>query len=169
MNCTEPESAFAIALYMLNGINSCSLSTATLVSVPRLRRREVCWCVETNDPVAWDRLLALYAPLVWHWCHKTNLPQQEIADVFQEVFQAVAVHIRDFHKDRPKDTFRGWLADHHEKQSSRPFPPPGTRAQSRRRQRCPTGLVADSRGELGGRRSGRQHKLPSALAAGRWR
>jgi RNA polymerase sigma-70 factor (ECF subfamily) len=38
-----------------------------------------------------------------------DLPRQEAADVFQEVFQSVAAHIRDFHRDRPGDTFRGWL------------------------------------------------------------
>jgi RNA polymerase sigma-70 factor (ECF subfamily) len=38
-----------------------------------------------------------------------DLPGQEIADVFQEVFQAVASHLGGFHRDRPEDTFRGWL------------------------------------------------------------
>src|SRR5438105_4489789 len=65
--------------------------------------------VNTNDAAAWDRLVTLYTPLVWHWCRKMDLPGQEIADVFQEVFQSVALHIRDFHRDRPGDTFRGWL------------------------------------------------------------
>jgi RNA polymerase sigma-70 factor (ECF subfamily) len=65
--------------------------------------------VHANDPAAWDRLVALYAPLIWHWCRKLNLPHQDIADVFQEVFKAVAAHIPDFHRDRPGDTFRGWL------------------------------------------------------------
>jgi RNA polymerase sigma-70 factor, ECF subfamily len=65
--------------------------------------------VTANDPAAWDRLITLYAPLVWHWCRKLALPEQEIADVFQEVCKAVAGHIRDFRKDRAADTFRGWL------------------------------------------------------------
>jgi RNA polymerase sigma-70 factor (ECF subfamily) len=65
--------------------------------------------VRTNDAAAWRRLITLYTPLVWHWCRKMDLPGQEMADVFQEVFQSVAVHIRDFHRDRPGDTFRGWL------------------------------------------------------------
>src|SRR5262249_6373914 len=65
--------------------------------------------VNTNDAAAWDRLVTLYTPLVWHWCRKMDLPKQEIADVLQEVFQSVAAHIRDFHRDRPGDTFRGWL------------------------------------------------------------
>jgi RNA polymerase sigma-70 factor (ECF subfamily) len=62
-----------------------------------------------NEPGAWDRLVTLYAPLVWHWCRRMNLPGQEIADVFQETFKAVALHIGTFHKDRAGDTFRGWL------------------------------------------------------------
>jgi RNA polymerase sigma-70 factor (ECF subfamily) len=62
-----------------------------------------------NDPAAWDRLLLLYGPLVWHWCRRLDLPEQEIADVFQEVFQAVDAHLNSFHRDRPADTFRGWL------------------------------------------------------------
>jgi RNA polymerase sigma-70 factor, ECF subfamily len=65
--------------------------------------------VHENDSAAWDRLVALYTPLVWHWCRKLDLPRQEAADVFQEVFRAVAVHIRNFHRNRPGDTFRGWL------------------------------------------------------------
>jgi RNA polymerase sigma-70 factor (ECF subfamily) len=65
--------------------------------------------VHGNDAAAWERLLSLYTPLVWHWCRKMDLPSQDMADVFQEVFQSVAVHIRDFHHDRPGDTFRGWL------------------------------------------------------------
>ena len=65
--------------------------------------------VHENDGAAWDRLVALYTPLVWHWCRKLDLPRQEAADVFQEVFRAVAAHIRTFQRDRPGDTFRGWL------------------------------------------------------------
>jgi len=65
--------------------------------------------LQGNDPAAWDRLILLYAPLVWHWCREMDLPAQEIADIFQEVFQAVAVHYRNFHRDQPGDTFRGWL------------------------------------------------------------
>jgi RNA polymerase sigma-70 factor (ECF subfamily) len=65
--------------------------------------------LRTNDPAAWDRLTKLYAPLVWRWCRKMDLPAQEAGDILQEVFQAVAVHLQTFHRDRPGDTFRGWL------------------------------------------------------------
>jgi RNA polymerase sigma-70 factor (ECF subfamily) len=65
--------------------------------------------LQANEHGAWDRLIVLYAPLIWHWCRRMNLPSQDSADVFQEIFKAVAAHIRDFHKDKPTDTFRGWL------------------------------------------------------------
>src|SRR6516164_4464511 len=93
--------------------------------------------LHVNDPEAWDRLLILYAPLVWHWCRKMDLPPQEIADIFQEVFQAVAVHFHAFRRDRPGDTFRGWLRtitknkvrDHFRKLGREPGGAGGTEAQ----------------------------------------
>lgn len=64
--------------------------------------------VLANDPAAWDRLVALYAPLVWHWCRSSGLQDEDQADVFQDVFQAVASHLDQFHKSA-EGTFRGWL------------------------------------------------------------
>ena len=49
--------------------------------------------VKADDAAAWDRLVGLYAPLVYRWCRRWDLPEQEIADVFQDVFQAVSTHI----------------------------------------------------------------------------
>ncbi len=65
--------------------------------------------VRGNDAEAWDRLVQLYAPLVFHWCRHRNLHEEDIADVMQEVFQAVASNIDRFQKKKPGDTFRGWL------------------------------------------------------------
>jgi RNA polymerase sigma-70 factor (ECF subfamily) len=62
-----------------------------------------------DDPAAWERVVALYAPLVLHWCREAGLRTDDAADVFQEVFQAVAAHLRSFHRERAGDTFRGWL------------------------------------------------------------
>jgi len=64
--------------------------------------------VLANEPAAWNQLVALYAPLVWHWCRSCKLQQQDQADIFQEVFQAVASHLDQFHKS-VQGTFRGWL------------------------------------------------------------
>lgn len=65
--------------------------------------------VRADDAAAWDRLVGLYAPLVFYWCRRADLQEQDAADVLQEVFLAVAIHLSGFHKDRPGDTFRGWL------------------------------------------------------------
>jgi RNA polymerase sigma-70 factor (ECF subfamily) len=65
--------------------------------------------LQDGQAAAWERLTSLYAPLVYHWCRTMRLPEQDMPDVFQQVFQAVAAHIRTFRKDRPGDTFRHWL------------------------------------------------------------
>jgi RNA polymerase sigma-70 factor (ECF subfamily) len=93
--------------------------------------------LHANEPAAWDRLVLLYAPLVWHWCRKMKLPHQESADVFQEVFQSVALHLPRFRNDRPTDTFRGWLRtittnkilDHYRAKKRQPAAAGGSEAQ----------------------------------------
>jgi RNA polymerase sigma-70 factor, ECF subfamily len=95
--------------------------------------------VKAGDEAAWDRLVGLYGPLVYRWCRRWDLPDQEIADVFQDVFQAVATHIASFRKERPGDTFRGWLRiiavnkvrDHFRKWGREPGGAGGTDAQIR--------------------------------------
>lgn len=58
---------------------------------------------------AWERLAKLYAPLVASWCRRWGVAEQDVGDVLQNVFLAVASHLEGFRKDRPADTFRGWL------------------------------------------------------------
>jgi RNA polymerase sigma-70 factor (ECF subfamily) len=65
--------------------------------------------VQANQAGAWERLVDLYAPLVYHWCQRAHLGPEDAADVFQEVFRSVAEHIAGFRRDRAGDTFRGWL------------------------------------------------------------
>ena len=62
-----------------------------------------------DDAAAWGRLVTLYGPLVFHWCRRWGLQDEDAADVFQEVFQSVAAHLGGFRKERAGDTFRGWL------------------------------------------------------------
>lgn len=61
-----------------------------------------------HDPEAWERMVALYAPLVLHWCRQWGLREDDAADLFQEVFQSVAAHLGGFRRDTG-GTFRGWL------------------------------------------------------------
>ena len=62
-----------------------------------------------DDQEAWGRLVYLYSPMVQHWCQRWGLQPADAEDVRQEVFQSVARTLKNFHRDRPGDTFRGWL------------------------------------------------------------
>ncbi len=95
--------------------------------------------LKANESAAWDRLVLLYAPLVYHWCRKLQLPDQDAADVFQDVFQSLAAKISTFRKEQPSDTFRGWLRtithnkvyDHFRRQGREPQAAGGTEANIR--------------------------------------
>jgi len=63
-----------------------------------------------QDPEAWRRLTQLFGPLVYHWCRRSGLRPADSADVVQEVFRSVAMGLAGFRRDRPGDTFRGWIA-----------------------------------------------------------
>ena len=62
-----------------------------------------------GDGPAWERLLALYGPTVEGWCRRAGLSAEDAADVCQEVFRSVVRGITAFRRDRPGDSFRGWL------------------------------------------------------------
>jgi RNA polymerase sigma-70 factor (ECF subfamily) len=95
--------------------------------------------VQGRQPGAWERLVDLYAPLVYHWCRKAGLSAEDAEDVFQETFRALAQHINGFRRERPGDTFRGWLRtiarnkihDHFRRQQGEPRAAGGTDAQLR--------------------------------------
>lgn len=59
---------------------------------------------------AWQRLVRFYGPMIYRWCRRSNLTAEDAADVVQEVLSAVAVHLPAFRRDRPEDSFSGWLA-----------------------------------------------------------
>src|SRR4051794_28869712 len=94
---------------------------------------------QSNEVGAWERLVELYAPLVYHWCRRSQLSPEDTADIFQEVFREVAGHIGDFRRDRSGDSFRGWLRtittnkirDHFRRLHDQPRAIGGTDAQQR--------------------------------------
>jgi RNA polymerase sigma-70 factor (ECF subfamily) len=62
------------------------------------------------DEEAWGRLIELFGPVVYGRCRRAGVPGQDVADVGQDVFVEVMRGIAHFRRDRPGDTFRGWLA-----------------------------------------------------------
>lgn len=62
-----------------------------------------------GDTRAWDRLVAVYQPLVMHWLKRSNLPAADQQDLAQEVLLLVFRKLGDFDPHIPGATFRGWL------------------------------------------------------------
>ena len=63
--------------------------------------------VKARRPEAWERLVDLYAPVVYRWCRQSGVRREDAADVVQEVFSSVATHVVDFRRERPGDSFTG--------------------------------------------------------------
>lgn len=93
-------------------------------------------------PAAWERLVRLYSPLVAACCRRWGVAEQDVGDVLQDVFSAVAAHLVQFRKERPTDTFRGWLLtiarnkvrDHYRRSTAEPAAAGGTEASLRLQQ-----------------------------------
>jgi RNA polymerase sigma-70 factor, ECF subfamily len=66
--------------------------------------------LRSGGPEAWKRLVCLYGPVIYRWCRRSNMTAEDAADVVQEVFTVVTVHLPSFRRDRPEDSFSGWLA-----------------------------------------------------------
>jgi RNA polymerase sigma-70 factor (ECF subfamily) len=62
-----------------------------------------------NDGAAWARVVDLYGPLVRLWCGRAGLSAEDAEDVSQEVLASAAANLAGFRRDRPGDTFCGWL------------------------------------------------------------
>jgi RNA polymerase sigma-70 factor (ECF subfamily) len=64
---------------------------------------------KAGDAVAWNQLAELYGPTVYRWSRQAGLQDSDAADVMQDVFRDVARGLDGFRKQRPEDSFRGWL------------------------------------------------------------
>jgi len=65
--------------------------------------------VKAEDPKAWQRLVDLYGPLVYHWCRSSGLQGEDAADIVQEVFCSVVSGIAGFRGSGRRGSFRAWL------------------------------------------------------------
>jgi RNA polymerase sigma-70 factor (ECF subfamily) len=65
--------------------------------------------LRANEPDAWRTMVHLYTPLLYHWCGRAGVQGADADDVLQDVLRAAAARLDGFRRDRPGDTFRGWL------------------------------------------------------------
>ena len=102
-----------------------------------------------RNPRQWERFVRAYGTLVYEWCRRARLSEEDAADVSQDVFRVVAEKLDTFRRDQEGDTFHGWLwvvtrhkvLDHF-----------------RRREKCPAG-------EGGSSAQRRLNELPEVLPA----
>lgn len=65
--------------------------------------------LQEQNAGAWSSLTRVYYPLVRTWCQRGHVPLDDVPDVAQEVFRAVAAGIGRFDSAREDASFRGWL------------------------------------------------------------
>lgn len=65
--------------------------------------------LKADEAIGWERLSNVYGPLVYQWARESGLQADDAADVVQKVFRGLLKSIHGFQKEKPSDTFRGWL------------------------------------------------------------
>ena len=51
----------------------------------------------------------VFSPLIYDWCRHQGIQSADAADLTQDVFRSVMKGVVSFRRDRPGDSFRGWL------------------------------------------------------------
>ncbi|MFO0804393.1 MAG: sigma-70 family RNA polymerase sigma factor [Gemmataceae bacterium] len=65
--------------------------------------------VRLNDPAGWERLARVYTPVVYGWVRSSGVAESDAPDVVQDVFLEIARSVHRFRRERPGDTFTGWV------------------------------------------------------------
>jgi RNA polymerase sigma factor (sigma-70 family) len=71
---------------------------------PTLLKKVADW----EDHPAWVRFRDTYNPLLWRWCRRYSLSDDQIEEVCQRIWIELADRMKTFEYD-PNGTFRGWL------------------------------------------------------------
>lgn len=83
-----------------------------------------------GDQEAFRKITDLFSGLVYYWCRKQGLPEEDAKDISQEVFTTVATKLGLFRREAPNDSFRAWIrkvtrnkiVDHHRAEGTRVKP-----------------------------------------------
>ena len=114
--------------------------------------------VRGKDADAWQRLVRLYGPLICWWCRRFGVAPDDVGDVVQEVFVAVANGLESFERHGP-GSFRSWVRgiarhkslDHQRRQRRQPAEAAGgTTAHGRLQEFAGDDFAADDSAEVSG-------------------
>jgi RNA polymerase sigma-70 factor, ECF subfamily len=108
--------------------------------------------VRAQRPEAWQRLVQLYSPVVYHWCRQGGLSRDDAPDVVQDVFADLVRDIGGFRRERSGDSFAAWLRtvtrnkviNHFRRRVGRPAAQGGTDAYVRLQQVPETSELSES-------------------------
>ena len=64
---------------------------------------------DLTDRPAWERLVALYEPLLHGWLRRQDVQHADAEDLVQGVLSAVAVELQEFQHNGRTGAFRSWL------------------------------------------------------------
>jgi len=76
------------------------VNSTSVTLLQRVRQRD--------DQAAWERFVALYAPLLFRWALRAGLAEQDAADLVQDVLVLLMQELPEFEYDAGRN-FRGWL------------------------------------------------------------
>jgi RNA polymerase sigma-70 factor (ECF subfamily) len=109
--------------------------------------------VKQGDAAGWQRLMALYRPLLLWWCRNRGVVREDAEDVVQEVLTTVLTRIGEFERQR-QGGFRAWLKaitrfkllEHFKEARHQPAAAGGSDAREALDQ-CPAEALAEDSGE----------------------
>lgn len=64
---------------------------------------------DANDAADWNAFLEIYEPLIFSFCKRRGLQDNDASDVTQDVLQTVVRAIKKLEYDRTRGLFRNWL------------------------------------------------------------
>jgi RNA polymerase sigma-70 factor (ECF subfamily) len=77
-----------------------STDSTSITLLQRLKR--------PDNSAAWERFVALYTPLLFHWLRGAGLNEHDAADLVQDILAKLVVKLPTFEYD-PSQSFHGWL------------------------------------------------------------
>jgi RNA polymerase sigma-70 factor (ECF subfamily) len=79
------------------------------VSFYRTRKTLLEGIKDSRNAEAWGEFVDLHTPLVYSFCRKRGLSEEDASDLAQEVMRAIALAIGNFEYDPARGRFRSWF------------------------------------------------------------